>query len=57
MTCDQSLSQTDRDKLIRELAEVVERYVQCDDMRGKGVQQTSLYRTAKAVLSRAKEQA
>lgn len=46
----------DHENLLRELASVVERYVMVDDMRSDGSESTALYRTAKVVLAKAKEQ-
>ena len=46
----------DHENLIRELARIVQRYVWADDMHGNR-DQTTLYRDAKAVLAKTKEQA
>lgn len=43
----------DRENLIREMANVIQRYVAVDDMSGEDHSSTDLYRTAKAVIAKA----
>lgn len=53
MTAEQAANrQADHENLIREMAAIIQRYVNVDDMQGGGSVHTRLYRDAKAVLAK-----